>query len=386
MDLDRFSSLIEALYDAALGAAEWPRLAQMFARSFGAESSAIFQLNLAQGSAGILGITENFDDKAVNDYEAYYHQRDLVAIRMAQSATGRAMLSTELVRESEFLDSEIFVDFARPMRLGFFWAVGGVIEVEQHVKGAIGIHRPRGTRAFEAEDKHRLARLLPHLSRAMLLQRRLQGLTQNNRIVLDALEKLSVGMIAVDAQATVLFANPTAERLLRAGLGLTYRQGCLGASDPTKDGELRHLIQQAGLAALGRSSETGGVLALLRPKGRPLSLLVCPLRPHALTLGASLPAALLIFSDPEARSSTSTQALIELYGLTPAEARLMVALVDGERLEDYAHRQGISVNTARTQSKQIFAKTGHGRQADLIREVLANPALRITKRHTDNVN
>lgn len=262
MDLDHFSSLIEALYDAALDATGWPRLAQMFARSFGAQSSAIFQLNLAQGSAGILGITENFDDKAVNDYEAYYHQKDLVAIRMAQSATGRAMLSTDVVRESEFADSEIFVDFARPMRLAFFWAVGGAIEVEQQVKGAIGIHRPRDTRAFEADDKHHLDRLLPHLSRAMLLQRRLQGLTQDNRIVLDALERLSVGMIAVDAQATVLFANPTAERLLRAGLGLTYRQGCLGASDPTKDGELRHLIRQAGLAALGRSSETGAAWSM----------------------------------------------------------------------------------------------------------------------------
>ena len=168
--------------------------------------------------------------------------------------------------------------------------------------------------------------------------------------------------------------------MLRAGLGLTCRQGCLGASDPTKDGELRHLIRQAGLAALGRSSETGGVLALPRPNGRPLSLLICPLRPHALTLGASVPAALLIFSDPDASPSTSTQALIDLYGLTPAEARLMTALVDGERLEDYADRQGISVNTARTQSKQIFAKTGHSRQADLIREVLANPALWVTNR------
>jgi DNA-binding CsgD family transcriptional regulator len=38
------------------------------------------------------------------------------------------------------------------------------------------------------------------------------------------------------------------------------------------------------------------------------------------------------------------------------------------------------VNTARTQSKRIFAKTGHGRQADLIREVMANPALRVTTR------
>jgi DNA-binding CsgD family transcriptional regulator/PAS domain-containing protein len=380
MDLDRFSSLIEALYDSALDAADWSPLALMFAQTFGTESCAIFHLNLAQGSSGILGITDNFDDKAISDYEAYYHQKDLVAIRMAQSATGRAMLSTDVVRESEFLDSEIFVDFARPMRLGFYWAVGGVIEVERHVKGAVGIHRPRDTRAFEAEDKHRLAMLLPHLSRAMLLQRRLQGLTHDKQIVLDALEKLSVGMIAVDAQGAVLFANPTAERLLRAGLGLTCRHGYLGATDPTKEVELRRLIQQAGLASLGRPSEAGGMLALPRPKGRPLSLLVCPLPPHALTLGASVPAALLIFGDPDASPSTSTQALIELYGLTPAEARLMAALVDGERLDDYADRQQISINTARTQLKQIFAKTGRGRQTDLIREALANPAVRVTTR------
>jgi DNA-binding CsgD family transcriptional regulator/PAS domain-containing protein len=377
---DHFSSLIEALYDAALNPTDWPRAAQMFARAFDTESCAIFQLNLAQGSSGIVGITGNFDAKAISDYEAYYHQKDLVAIRMAQSGTGQAMLSTDVVRESEFLDSEIFVDFARPMRLGFYWAVGGVIQVEQHVKGAIGIHRPRNTPAFEAEDKRRLALLLPHLSRAMLLQRRLEGLTQDHQIVVDALEKLSVGMIAVDAQEAVLFANPTAERLLRAGLGLTCRHGYLGATDPAKEAELRRLIQQAGLASLGKPSEAGGVLALSRPEGRPLSLLVCPLRPHALTLGASVPAALLIFGDPDASPATSTQALIELYGLTPAEARLMAALVDGERLEDYADRQQISINTARTQSKQVFAKTGHGRQADLIREVLANPALRMTTR------
>ena len=380
MKLDLFSSLIETLYDAALNPMDWPQTAQMFARAFDTESCAIFQLNFAQGSASLLGITGNFDAKAMSEYEAYYHQKDPWAISLSKSATGRAMLCTEIVAEADFLNSEIYNGFAK--RIEMFWSVASVMPLEKQFMGAIGIHRPHSARAFEADDKRHLDMLLPHLSRAMLLQRRLQGLTQDNRLVLDALERLSVGMIAVDAQATLLFANPTAERLLRAGLGLTCRQGCLGAADPTKDGELRRLIQQAGLAALGKPSEAGGVLALPRPKGRPLSLLVCPLRPHALTLGASVPAALLIFSDPDAGPSTSTQALIELYGLTPAEARLMAALVDGERLDDYADRQGISVNTARTQSKQIFAKTGHSRQADLIREVLANPALRITKRHT----
>jgi DNA-binding CsgD family transcriptional regulator/PAS domain-containing protein len=371
------SNLIASVYDVALNPTDWPRLAQQFARAFATESCAIFQLNLAEGSAGILGITNNFDAKAITDYETYYHQKDLVAIRMARSGADRAMLSTDVVKEAEFLNSEIFVDFARPMRLGFFWAVGGTVEVEQRVRGAIGIHRTRDAGAFQEEDKRRLAMLLPHLSRAMLLGRRLRGLTQNNRIVLDAVEKLAVGMIAVDAQSTLLFANPTAERLLHAGLGLMCRQGRLGVTDPTKDGELRRLIQKAGLAAFGRSSEAGGVLVLPRAVGRPLSLLVCPLAPHALTTGLPVAAALLIFGDPDASPSTSTQALMGFYGLTHAEARLMAALVDGESLEDYADRRQISINTARTQSKQIFAKTGQGRQADLIREVLTNPALRV---------
>jgi len=286
------------------------------------------------------------------------------------------------VGETEFLRSEIFVDYARPMRLGFFWSVGGVIPVEPKVKGAVGIHRPREACPFQAEDKRRVAQLLPHLSRAMRLQSKLQGLTRDRQLVLDALEKLSVGMVAVDAQSSLLFANPTAERLLRAGLGLTCRHGYLGCTDPTKEDELRRLIREAGLAAIGRPSESGeAVMALPRLEGRPLSLMVCPLRPHALPVGAAVPAVLLIIGDPDARPGTSMQALIQLYGLTAAEARLTAALVNGERLEDYAVRQRISINTVRTQSKQIFAKTGQSRQADLIREVLANPALKAANRH-----
>jgi DNA-binding CsgD family transcriptional regulator len=372
--LELFSSLVEGLYGAALNPADWPRLAQMFAGEFGTESCAIFQFNQAQRSADMLGFTANFDTKAVGDYEAYYNQKDLFAIGISKLGIDRATLGAEIVREAEFFNSEIFDGYAK--RIGIFWFVGGLMTLENHFMGAIGLHRPHGARAFDPDDQRKLAMLLPHLSRALLLRNRLAGLTRDNKIVLAALENLSVGMMAVDAQSTLLFANPMAERLLRGGLGLTCCRGCLGATDPVKNGELRRLIQSAALAALGRPTAPGGVLALPRPKGRPLSVLVCPMPPDGLPLGPSTPAALLIFADPDSSPSTSTQALMELYALTPAEARLLVALIDGERLDHYADRHRISINTVRTQSKQIFAKTGHGRQADLIREILANPALR----------
>jgi DNA-binding CsgD family transcriptional regulator len=65
------------------------------------------------------------------------------------------------------------------------------------------------------------------------------------------------------------------------------------------------------------------------------------------------------------------------YDLTPSEAKLLSALVSGERLGTYAARQGISVTTAKSHLSSLFDKTGERRQADLIRRALADPILSI---------
>lgn len=61
------------------------------------------------------------------------------------------------------------------------------------------------------------------------------------------------------------------------------------------------------------------------------------------------------------------------FNLTPAEARLLSALVEGERLTDYAGRIGIKTTTAKTHLRGLFAKTGETRQADLIRRAISDP-------------
>ena len=54
------------------------------------------------------------------------------------------------------------------------------------------------------------------------------------------------------------------------------------------------------------------------------------------------------------------------FGLTPAEARLALQLVAGEALRSAAVKLGISYETARTELKNIFNKTGTCRQAELV--------------------
>jgi DNA-binding CsgD family transcriptional regulator len=68
------------------------------------------------------------------------------------------------------------------------------------------------------------------------------------------------------------------------------------------------------------------------------------------------------------------------FGLTPAEARLALQLVAGEALRSAAAKLGISYETARTELKNIFNKTGTCRQAELVIVlVTALPRLHLTE-------
>jgi DNA-binding CsgD family transcriptional regulator len=58
--------------------------------------------------------------------------------------------------------------------------------------------------------------------------------------------------------------------------------------------------------------------------------------------------------------------LTEVFGLSPAEARLAQHLARGATLEEFAASRGIKISTARCQLSTLLAKTGTQRQAKLV--------------------
>jgi DNA-binding CsgD family transcriptional regulator len=60
-------------------------------------------------------------------------------------------------------------------------------------------------------------------------------------------------------------------------------------------------------------------------------------------------------------------ALALLYDLTPAELRVFELIATGTTQPEIAHRLGIAPSTVKTHLLRVFAKTGCGRQADLIK-------------------
>ena len=102
-----------------------------------------------------------------------------------------------------------------------------------------------------------------------------------------------------------------------------------------------------------------------------LDILVVPLAPSV--AGASAAIATLYFQMPvpiHAITEGRRERLRELFGLSATEARLALCLADGRTLAEAAGEIPITIESARTYSKRIFAKTGTARQADLVRVLL----------------
>lgn len=74
---------------------------------------------------------------------------------------------------------------------------------------------------------------------------------------------------------------------------------------------------------------------------------------------------ILIITDSDGIQPPSASTLRLVYDLTPAEARLAMALRGGTDLAAYASAAAISKETVRNQLKSVFGKVGVSRQAEL---------------------
>ena len=115
----------------------------------------------------------------------------------------------------------------------------------------------------------------------------------------------------------------------------------------------------------------GGIIAIERPSGRrPYPFMVSSLVRISAESTRDDAICIIFVSDPEWRQITTIDMLKTLYGLTNAEAELVQHLMQGNSLESAAEHRGVTMNTARSQLKQVFAKTETNRQGELLRLLL----------------
>lgn len=181
-----------------------------------------------------------------------------------------------------------------------------------------------------------------------------------DRSGLTALDRLVIGVVLLDANGGVVHANPLARRLSdEAGIVLGGRITTGGEDGRKLTALIAALISDEGMATAG-----------LRLDRRQL-----------VVAGMSLPArahhdeavAMLILSGGDGQPPLDNTTLGQLFDLTPMEAQVAHLLAEGLRRSQIADRLTISGTTVAFHLRNIFAKTGVQRQAELVALILSVP-------------
>lgn len=238
-----------------------------------------------------------------------------------------------------------------------------------------GLHHPD----FDEEDRMRLRLVLPHLSRSLGVMQRLQSAKLTVATTLAALDRLSHGVLLLDSTGAVAFANRSAQRMLEDGDGLRLRQltagsglGDLVAEDATAN----QAIGDAIFATLKRdplaTAHFSKSVTVVRSSGLArYTLQFSALGKENEFAGGSGAFAAIVFIADSAQEIEIDPALLQnAYGLTPAEAKVAVTLLEACSAQEVAEALGTSPHTVRSQIKQVYAKLGVDTRARFVKLLL----------------
>lgn len=379
IDLDSFNALVSDIYDVALDHARWPTLVQSICRVLDSRSGLIRVQDLHTKKVGTY-ITHGLDPVFRHKYKEHYVHIDTLIPAIARQPVG-SVQQTAILMPENFFTGEFYNDYALPQ--GQAHTVGCVLTRNRSQLVILGLHRPDRKHSYQAHETALLELLLPHLQRAVRLSQYLQQLSGEVNATHEALHRLTIGVILVDAAGAPLFLNKQAEAVIAAGNGLTISRNRLQAPTWSETQTLHTLIFEAAQTM----EKSGGGMSTTAPgMAQPLSILVMPVGKEQATgfqLDNARVAAALFIGSAGQQMEFSLDVLSQLYGLTRAEARLATALANGLSLEMMADRFSLSVHTLRSQLKSCFRKTGTHRQTELVKLVLCAPAVMMGKANND---
>jgi DNA-binding CsgD family transcriptional regulator len=367
---DRLLRLIERVYAAPGSAEGWQAVLNDLYTSFHGSGANFIAHDFTSHQASV-AVTAGFAPEDIRKYETDWAELDPWARSPAvrRLASGTVAVGEQLVSHAEMKRTAFYNEFGR--HYDVVRCITATIEIEPRRVSVLSVNRSEKTPAFGSEETALLTALMPHLQRALQIHRRLadsQALADGSATALDL---LAHGVLLLDTAGRILFANRTAEEILRARDGVMVRQKELFGARVSDTTALRTVIAAAVATSGGRGTGAGGLVLVGRPSGRsPLRVLVTPLAQRHRLMGSAEAAACAFITDPDRTPVPAFVHLQRAFGLSAAETRVATLLLDGESVDRLSDRLCISRNTARTHLRRLFQKTDTARQADLIRVLL----------------
>ena len=365
-DREQLSTLIGDIYDAVLDPAQRIDVIGKIASFTGGDSGGLLSKH-SLGCSEKLYCYIGADPESLQAYSESYPKLDPTADTHS-FGVAQVVSTTDVVPYEEFRRGRFYREWARPH--GWVDVASAVIEKSATSCTFLSVVRHEANGLVDDEMRRRMALLIPHVRRALLIGKTIHRKQTEAVCFSDVLDGLSAGMILVDANGRIVHTNNAGNAILDAGDFLRSVCGRLVASDLAINAALREILvaANAGDAALGVK---GIALPLTAHDGERYVAHVLPL-----TLGARREAGLaynavaaLFIRKASLEPFSPPEVIGEMYKLTPTELRVLLAIVDIGGVPEVAAALGVAVTTVKTHLSRLFEKTGVARQADLVKLV-----------------
>lgn len=368
VSLARFSEAVARIHEAATVPQHWGAALEAIVGVVEGSRAALLEIDAA---GRLCGMSQVGHDPATawayaRDFYAIDPTRELALVSPAQKA-----VTSYQQFPSAFRRRHAYFDFARQVDIGD--VVGLNCPDPLGGKAILGVQRSVQAKAYGEDEKRLLELIGRHVAIARKVNMRLGEGWAAAAEVQSGFARLSAPAFIVDASAFVRHTNPAAESLVGRSRKLVVRGGRLRSAEASAESHLQRAIRAAA-AEPGRAC----AFALHLDGARPATVITAPLAadPKAARRGRA-PLALVLVDAGEVDPQPIAWRMRQVYGLTPAEARVAALVALGQTVEEIALSMQLKRPTLRTHLRNIFGKTGTRRQAELVSLALRGAGIRV---------
>ena len=353
-ELAQFSRTVAAIYEAAVDPALWQAALSTAAAFVGGQAAALIGKDRITDRATMFyycGVQPEF----IRTYLETYWRFDTFGITEAMGfEVGEPVTTVDLVPYDDFKLTRLYREWAEPQ--GWVDSAWVILERSATEFGFFSVLRDASSGRVDDAARRRIAQLAPHLRQASLIGKMLEAVREEARSFSQALEALSTGVIFVDAQGQLRHANAAGRAMLDGGATLRL-PGDLAAMVSVGEANGRGIAEVDVVFKRKQPS---------RPEDERYMAHILPLRGNARIDGAIA----ALFVRPQRYPLPAVPGLIaQAYALTPMELRVLLAIVEVGGVPEVSAELGVAETTVRTHLARLYAKTGLGRQADLVKLV-----------------
>jgi DNA-binding CsgD family transcriptional regulator len=365
-ETEQVSELIGLIYDAALDRNLWERVLEDTCSYVEGMTSALMMQDSAQGTAQFYFQWGGNPDYIQSYNETYVKLSPVLVPTLLYAKVGGVLSTSDLLPYDEFLASRFYQEWAAPQ--GIVDALAATLDKSATSYAFIAVQRHERHGLVDSATKRRMGFLVPHFRRAVNIGKVIDLHKVEAAELADTLDGLATAMFLVDRNSRIVRANVAAHSLLSDSTVLRGAGGKLAAVDS----KAQQALQEA-FAATDSGDTAVGLKGIAIPLGESAGenwiAHILPLTSGARRrAGIEYSAVAAVFVRKAALDLPHPlETVANLYKLTPAELRVLMAIIQIGGVPEVAPVLGISETTVKTHLQRVFEKTGTNRQADLVK-------------------